>query len=262
MVAKRTLEERLEVEDIFHPKTRSIRVQEQRVLPQVNYAQEILRDFYESVAKAIFSGESRNRQKEQGIEPDLSDSERARYIEVKATGHTRRVMLKDGQMEKYETLQVSNFPIPNPRIYVVIFRYAAREIHKEVKGFSTKEVINYLTKNTSFMLGLPYSLAHNIHKQGYSGNGNVTRFAGEKGTPCTYLSTRLIDQFFTDPQAAISSLSLDPNNFLIRKTKIGALRVNRFSLTPFPMTMIKDSDKYHKKFVRELNKERNKEVPF
>ena len=88
MIKPETLESRLKEDEVFEPKNREINFEVQKLFrfarTNVN---EVIRDFYESLARAIFSGTLRERQNETSvIEPDLTNVLRSRYIEVKAEG--------------------------------------------------------------------------------------------------------------------------------------------------------------------------------
>ena len=221
-----------------------------------------MRDFYEALAQAIFAGEIRNRNKESGdIEPDLTDCERNRYIEVKCAGHTRRIMLKDDQIDKYRKLQLSEFPIENPRIYFTMFRYAVRGIEKHVKDYREDQVINFLTTNTSYMVGLPFSVIYHIHQHGSASSDLYTRCETERSNPVTNFSTRAFELFFSEPERALKDVYLNPKDFNIRRTKISKrMSVNSYSLNQFPITLIKDNDEYHQQFIDRLKEERERKV--
>ena len=252
---------------VFKPKRREISFDVQQTLPfsspQVN---RILRDFYEVLAKAIFEGKSMDRNNETNdIEPDLTDIERRRYIEVKCAGHTRRIMLKDEQIAKYARLQLSDFPIENPRIYFSMFRYAVRGIEEHVKDYREDQVINFLTANTSYLVGLPFSVIYHIHQHGLglSKSGLYSRCETERSNPVTNFSTRAFELFFAEPEQALADISLNSDDFTIRRTKTSKrISVNSYPLIQFPITLVKDNNDYHQKFIKRLREERDSKVPF
>mgnify|MGYP001560874207 CR=1 FL=1 len=263
MIKREVLEERIKIDDVFKPKNLDVKVEVQQLFYFGKvHINEILRDFYEHLAQAIFSGNLRNRQIENGedVAPDLTDHPRRRYIEVKAVGHTKRVMLKGEQIDKYANIQTSESFLT--RIYFNLFRYSTRGIVKRTEGMREDDIIQFLAQDTKFMVGLPFSIVYKIHSEGYKGHDLASRTYGVGGAPCTNLSTRGIDLFFSNPEQVIESFHLNPEDFLIRRTKIAeGVTVNSYPLAPFPMTLIKASDSYHKKFVRQLE-EKSEEVPF
>ncbi len=264
MIKKGLLEQRLETEDVFVPKLQDIDIQIQRIFYFGSITvNEIIRDFYEGLAKAIFSGELRDRQRENvSIEPDLTDRTRKRYIEVKAAGRTRRVMLKDEQIKKYLSLQFSDYPIRDPRIYFVIFRYGTRGIKRRVDGLSREGVLEYLAGDTRFMIGLPFSIVHCVHEKGPQINNFFSRYDGER-TACTNFSSRAIDMFFAYPEEAIKCMSLNPDDFKIRRTKLTSdVTINSYNVQAFPMTLIKNTDEYNESWRKGLLGKLKRDVPF
>ncbi len=265
MLDSKFIEARLKHSKVFKPKRGKISFEVQQTLPfsspQVN---RILRDFYEALAQAIFAGETRNRNKKLAdIEPDLTHYERKRYIEVKCAGHTRRIMLKDEQIDKYHRLQLSDFPIENPRIYFTMFRYAVRGIERHVKDYREDQVINFLTINTSYMVGLPFSVIYHIHQNGSDLSDLYTRCETEMSNPVTNFSTRAFELFFTEPEIALKDVFLNPKDFTIRRTKTSKrMSINSYPLQQFPITLIKDNDNYHQEFINKLKEEKEREVPF
>ena len=265
MLNSKFIEKRLRHSKVFKPKKAKISFEVQQTLPfsspQVN---RILRDFYEALAQAIFAGETRNRNKEsKDIEPDLTDYERNRYIEVKCAGHTRRIMLKDEQIDKYRRLQLSDFPIENPRIYFAMFRYAVRGIERHTKEFREDQVINFLTMNTSYMVGLPFSVIYHIHQRGSELSELYTRCETERSNPVTNFSTRAFELFFSEPERALKNIYLNPKDFTIRRTKTSKrMSVNSHPLIQLPITLVKDNDEYHQKFIDKLRGEKRSKAIF
>ncbi|MFH1290853.1 MAG: hypothetical protein ABIH92_05625 [Nanoarchaeota archaeon] len=265
MIRESLLERRLREGQVHNPRSSNVILQVQRTFyfgfVDVN---RVIRDFYEGLAQAIFSGDLRDRQREGecDIEPDVTSMARKRYIEVKAAGHTRRIMLKDEQIEKYTSLQISEDPIPDPRIYFTLFRYGTRGIQKALREKSEEEAIEYLAQDTRFMVGLPLSIIHTIHRAGFDEISPITRYDGERGVSCTNFSTLLFDSFFSRPEQTIRDFSLYPGDYDIKRRQLGELIVNQHLVKPFPLVLIKDTDAHHAKWISQLRQELLGGVPF
>jgi hypothetical protein len=265
MIPEGLLEKRLREGKVHHPRNPSITVQIQQTFYFGSlHINELLRDFYGGLAAAIFSGTLRNRQTEgdREIEPDLTSTAKGRYIEVKAAGRTRRVMLKDDQMAKYLSLQLSEDPIPHPRIYFVFFRYGTRGIQKALYGKSQEESFEYIARDTKFMVGLPLSIVHSIHHAGLEDHPLAPRTYGEGGVPCTNFSTLVFDSFFSHPEKTIRMFSLYPGHYQVKRRKIGQLSVNGTEINPFPLVLIKATDEHHASWIKQVRKELLGNVPF
>ncbi|MBU0466615.1 MAG: hypothetical protein KJ718_05295 [Nanoarchaeota archaeon] len=265
MIPEGLLEKRLREGKVHIHRNPNVNVHVQKVFyfGSLN-VNEMIRDFYEGLARAIFSGSLRNRQTEEDydIEPDITSPERKRYIEVKAAGHTRRIMLKDDQIEKYARLQISKDPIPNPRIYFTFFRYGTRGIQKQLSGKSEEEALAYFAQHTRVMVGFPLSIIHKIHKEGFGSNPLATRTSGDLGMSCTNFTTLAFDFFFSQPEQTIRRFSLYPGNYEIKRRKLGALTINKIPIKPFPFVLIKDTDGYHRKWISQLREELLRDIPF
>ncbi|MFH1802929.1 MAG: hypothetical protein ABH864_05790 [archaeon] len=265
MIPAKLLENILRDGETHNPRNPTVTLQIQQTFSFGSvHTNRLIRDFYEGLARAIFSGELRNRQQEEDceIEPDITSIAKQRYIEVKAAGHTRRVMLKDEQIRKYESLQISNYPFPDPKIYFTIFRYRTRGIQKALMGKSEEEAIEYLAQDTKLMVGLPFSIVRTVHQSGFEKSSPITRYDGERGVLCTNFSTVLFDSFFSQPEATIEKFSLSPADYCIKRRRLGSIQVNRTPLTPFPLVLIKDTDEHHASWVSNLRQELLGDVPF
>ena len=172
-------------------------------------------------------------------------------------------MLKDGQIRKYSELQTSDSPIQNPRIYWTLFRYGVRGIQKIYGHEPTDKIIDYLSQDTRFMVGLPFSVIYELHEEGFRKNGLTTRFNGKIGTPCTNFSTVMFDLFFSKPEQALEMFGLNPEDFRIRRHRVPeGILMNSHPLQPFPLALIKDNDQHHACWIERLKRKQEEEVPF
>jgi len=251
MLSKGLLEERLKSCKIFNSKFNSAKIIIPKKLENIFLINFIFWRFYEGLNQALFSGEQNLFFKDVNSYPDLTDYRRGRYIEVKCAGHSRRIMLKDSQINNYRLLQMSNEPIKNPRIYFTIYRYGFKGILKKFKNKKPKEIVESLAENTKFMVGIPFSVISHAHSYGEKYEVPLlSRKFGVHGIPSTHLSTVLIDDFFEKPEKALEYLELNPTEFKIRyyKTSDG-IKVNGFEVKPFSIVLIKSSDEFEKRFV-------------
>ncbi len=241
--------------DVFCPKVYSARIPFPITIANEKTITTILGCFYEGLNEAIFGGEKLPRRKGMNVIPDGTDVSRNRHLEVKAVGHTRRVMLKDKQIEGYRNLQLSNYPNENPKLYMPVYRYGMRGACEHFMLRPSDHVFRYLAENTRFMIGLDFSVIDAIHRAGYKGHHLASRNYGRKGKPATHLSSVLIDLFFSNPEEALKEFELEIKDYRIRHHILSkGLVINGVQIQPFPMVLIKSTGEYHLHFIKQLRK--------
>ncbi|MBI2630465.1 hypothetical protein HYW76_05165 [Candidatus Pacearchaeota archaeon] len=250
MLKKGLLETMMSQVEVFTPKYARV------IIPPSKDIIHLIRLFYQGLNQTIFSGDLESQIELNGatIQPDTTDYKRQRYIEVKAAGHTRRVMLKDREIFTRLELQLSSSPIPNPRIYYSLYRYGMKGILGKFRDSHSEEVTQFLAENTKFMVGLPFSVILQVYLAGYEPHEFVSRKYG-RGVPATHFSSSLFDLFLSSPEQAITSFGFNPEDFIIKKKKLAdRVSLNGFNVNPFPLVLIKDTDEFHQAWIETIKK--------
>lgn len=216
----------------------------------------VVSSFYEALNQSIFGGVQGYHHLQTGRHPDTTDEQRGRYIEVKATSHSRRVMLKDEQVGKDAILQISDNPIVEPHLYEAIYRYGSRRgICRDFRNMFSGKFIRFLENNTRFLIGLDFPIIYQCHSLGFQGHRLLSRRFG-KGTPATHFSSTLIDLFFSNPEQALGEIGLNAEYYRIQHRRLAeGLTLNGHEVKPFPMVLIKSNPDTHARFIEELRKQ-------
>lgn len=205
--------------------------------------------FYEILTAAITGGEwNRNRNLlENGyghLHPDVvcDDS----LIDAKAVCSARPLKLRDIQFNQYFLHQgISN---DNRKIIYSICGYA---VDKPIVSLRQKEnvldrIVNMLSKETDFMIFLPFSAAINVHDAKYS---PFSRYEKDKKTgkpvpdPLTQVPKNGLIKLLDFPETFLTDCGINFENYKIQRTVFPkGIKMNGQEITSFPLLIIEDKN--------------------
>jgi len=201
--------------------------------------------FFELLSHGIYGGSIKNLYHENGktsqdimtTEPDVTDTKKGIFREVKGVGPGGDLKLIDEQIAKYCLLQTKEYFKNPPRIRFEIFRHDIRKIQENYKKKNLESLIGGLSQSIKFSISLPFSLVFQI----YCDNNKFTCRHDNELTynTLTRLNSSGLNNFLAYPRETIESFGLDPDDFIIKKKRFPrTVFINDFNITPFPMLFI------------------------
>ena len=215
--------------------------------------------FYEILSKAIFGGRwLGNRNASQNgteiFQPDVVNSEI--IMESKSVSWGESLKLTDFQTDRYLLQQCENFYLNPRQIFFSIYKYKLRHpltCFKEIKGNKLEGIVSLLSRETGYMLFLPFSVISTIHNPETQSKFK-SRYEGDKYDPLTRFSAKGIKRMLLSPGEVLESFSLSLNDYEITRTRFpGGIKMNKYSVQPFPVLLIKD--KNYESWFEEFRKE-------
>lgn len=201
--------------------------------------------FFELLCHGIYGGSIKNLYHENGntpkdimtTEPDVTDTKKGIFREVKGVGPGGDLKLIDEQVAKYCLLQTKEYFKNPPRIRFEIFRHDIRKIQENYKKKNLESLIEGLSNSIKFSISLPFSLVFQV----YCDNNKFTCRHDNEMTykTLTRLNSSGLNNFLAYPEDTIKEFGLNPDDFLIKKKRFPrTVLINDFNITPFPMLFI------------------------
>lgn len=213
--------------------------------------------FFELLSHGIYGGLIKKLNHENGgnsneiitSEPDITDSKRGIFREVKGVGPGGDLKLIDEQIAKYCLLQTKEYFKNPPKIRFEVFRHDIRKIQENYKKKKLEDLIEGLSQSIKFSLSLPFSLIFQI----YCDNNKFTCRHDNEQTykTLTRLNSSGLNNFLAYPEDTIKSFGLNPEEFIIKKKRFPrTISINDFKIAPFPMLFIYNQNEDN--FIKEL----------
>lgn len=180
-------------------------------------------------------------------EPDITHKNTNRLRETKSVVVGECLRLTDEQIGKYSALQLGegNY-FPNfPEIIFDIFRHGVRKMTSRFGKENLKELVQNHSKNTRFMLSLPFSVIHHIANSYGDYNSFISRYEEEreKFGPTTRFLSPGLNNLLAYPEETFRIQGLNPDDYEFRKRKLPrGMRMNNFRIKPFPILLVKEKD--------------------
>ncbi len=185
--------------------------------------------FYELMSVALYGGQRTHYRRVLNgdglmvlVKPDIVDAGKSSMREVKGNERNHEPLLMDFQMEGYTHLLEEN---PEYGCFFEIYRHERDRVAR-FKG-NEEELFKELCKKTQYSLVLPFSIVLALWNGGKtSRNGGVRRYEAAEDRKnvfirrfrhCTTIKNRTLSTLLRDPSSVISSLSMSPDKFHIRR---------------------------------------------
>jgi hypothetical protein len=224
--------------------------------PQVNYGyRKRIGDFYEILTTGIFGGQwvgTQNVSNEENgcFQPDVISSNK--IIESKSVCWKETLKLTDFQIDQYLFHQCDGSK-PD-KIFFAIYKYGLRNplIHfKTFKQNILEQIVSSLSQETSFMLFLPFSVIFSLHDPEILCSEFKSRYERGNFDPLSRFNSTGLKKMLQSPEEVLISYNLNPNNYLIRKTRLPfGMTINNNPIKPFPVLYIED--KNHQEWIKDF----------
>lgn len=202
--------------------------------------------FYELMTIALFGGELFDIAKKNGfkdyfydkkIRPDVLDSINKLAFESKASKSGQQTNLIDRQINGYKLFQWDH---PTFRFYYCFYRHNFNKVHST--DATMKEMYDYLAKNTSACITLPFSIILHLHE-----HPDLYRYGDKekenKWVVCTRVGVKMLNQFYFDAEKHIEDVGLNPDDYIIEKYMVkDTIKIYEHQVESFPLLWIKDKN--------------------
>lgn len=215
--------------------------------------------FYELMTMALFGGKlydiahkngMRDYFHDKNIKPDVLDTKNHLAFESKANKSGNQSNLHDRQIHGYTLFQYDN---PTYKFFFCFYRHNFDKVH--LTDATMKEMYEYLAKNTSAAIVLPFSIILHMHK-----DAGFYRYGDKEGQTkwpaCTRVGAKALNRFYFEPEAMIQDIGLKLGNYTIEKYMVDdTIKIYSHAVESFPLLWIKDAD--HQKWYQQFD-----QVPF
>ena len=263
----RSLEEYMGVKPLIpNRKNNTLPIQQMMFEGQSQYGfRRYIGAFYELITEGLFGGKWQGTDNvslfhDDPFKPDIihNGKDYLTITESKASSWRDNVKFADYQIDKYMIQQCTSLFLESEsdqenKIFFALYKYMVRDPLSKIKnlgGNPLEEIINMLTKETGFLLYLPFSIIHIFHTT----NGTSqyqSRYEGDRWFPISRISTTGLKEMLKNPQEVLESFGINPYDFVIQKTRTpNEFYVNRKKVEPFPILYI--YDKNHRKWLNEF----------
>lgn len=191
-------------------------------------------------------------------EPDITHLNTNRLRETKSVVVGECLRLTDEQIGKYSALQLGegNYFPAFPEIVYDIFRHGVRKMTSRFGKENLKDLIENQSKNTRFMISLPFGVIHHIADPYNEYRSFTSRYWGlddlegqvDEGKkadfgPTTKLLSPGLNNLLAYPEETFHTQGLNPDNYEFYKRKLPkGMRMNNFRIKPFPILIVKEKD--------------------
>lgn len=202
--------------------------------------------FYEALAQAYFGGKRKIREIllresygggldfEVSCEPDIEDSEKERYIEVKASKSNNYFRLRDLQFTKYKMLMEKESHWKEPKLDFAFFTYNIKNINRECP--TEDNLIESLAKKTSSCIIMPFDAVKNIWEKSRKHYSSVQ-------PAYAYFDRRDANMFLNGYEKAFDKFGIEAKHHEVRKETFPENYVVEGSrVSPFPIVEIKEKN--------------------
>ena len=223
--------------------------------------------FYEILVSAITGGEWMGLRNSSGndvvYKPDVVSNDG--IYDAKSVAWHESCKLQDFQMDKGLVQEVTGeFLKPRRKIFIPIFKHKLIQPWKEFDsaGFNLeKTLISTLCEQTGLCLFLPFQVAYHVYTSDIPAKEYKTRYDGMKWDHETRFLCSGIKKMLINPEFALSSIELNPENFEIRKTHFpNGIKINGIEIKPFPILYLDYRNGNYESWLEQISQKKGEEI--
>jgi hypothetical protein len=212
--------------------------------------------YYELLASAITGGKWRGKVNSSygswGFFPDVVTEDSV--IDSKGVCGKEKCALLDMQMDRYLLQQCRQTFMPQEKVRYFIFKYGIRSPSKRFSSTPDSslatEVISALSRETLFLLDLPFSVLHSFRSNAFN-SLYTSGYNGDKWDNGTVILHTGLLKMISSPEEVLEGLHLNPADFNIIKSRLPeGMSANGIEILPYPVLRIED--KYYNEWLEKL----------